>query len=227
MTESAFDSKRLQPHIRNKSHREDIKKRLKNPNDPLKLVIVRDMWLTGFDAPVLNTMYIDKPMRGHNLMQAIARVNRVFKDKPGGLIVDYIGIGSFLKEALAAYTKTEKKENVVNQEDAVAVMLEKYEICKAMFHSFDYSKFFSGKATEQTAIIPAAMNHILSQEDGKNRYLKIVMELSKAFALSVPHDKALTIRDEVGFFQVIRAQILKHTQTSEKTSEETDSAIST
>ncbi len=225
ITGSAADSEKLQPHIRNKTLRESIKKRLKDPNDPLKLVIVRDMWLTGFDAPVLNTMYVDKPMRGHNLMQAIARVNRVYKDKPGGLIVDYIGIGSFLKEALTAYTKTEKKENVVNQEDAVAVMLEKYEVCKTMFHNFDYSKFFSGKATEQTTIIPAAMNHILSQEDGKNRYLKIVMELSKAFALSVPHEKALSIRDEVGFFQVIRAQILKHTQTSGKASEETDSAI--
>jgi type I restriction enzyme, R subunit len=225
MTGSATDSENLQPHIRNKTRRENIKKRLKDPNDPLRLVIVRDMWLTGFDAPILNTMYVDKPMRGHSLMQTIARVNRVFKDKPGGLIVDYIGIGSFLKEALAAYTKTEKKENVVNQEDAVAILLEKYEICKAMFHSFDYSKFFSGKATEQTAIIPAAMNHILEQEDGKDRFLKAVMELSKAFALSVPHENALAIRDEVGFFQVIRAQILKHTETSGRTSDETESAI--
>jgi type I restriction enzyme R subunit len=225
VTGSATDSESLQHHIRNKTRRENIKQRLKDPNDPLKLVIVRDMWLTGFDAPILNTMYVDKPMRGHTLMQAIARVNRVFKDKPGGLIVDYIGIGSFLKEALAGYTRTEKKENVVNQEDAVAVMLEKYEICKAMFHNFDYSKFFFGKATEQTAMIPAAMNHILEQEDGKNRFLKAVMELSKAFALSVPHEKALALRDEIGFFQVIRAQILKHTQTSGIASEETDSAI--
>jgi type I restriction enzyme, R subunit len=118
-----------------------------------------------------------------------------------GLIVDYIGIGSFLKQALAHYTKTEQKQNVVDQEDAVTVMLEKYEICKAMFYNFDYSMFFLGKSTEQTAIIPAAMNHILEQDDGKNRFLKAVMELSKAFALSVPHEKALDIRDEVGFFK--------------------------
>jgi type I restriction enzyme R subunit len=225
MTGSASDPEKLQPHIRNKKRRESIKNRLKDPNGPLKLVIVRDMWLTGFDAPVVHTMYIDKPIQGHSLMQAIARVNRVFKNKPGGLIVDYIGIGSFLKKALANYVRTDRKENVIPQEDAVSLMLDKYDRCKAMFSNFDYSKFFSGNATEQTAIIPAAMNYILSQEDGKNRFVKAVMDLSKAFALSVPHDKALEIRDDVGFFQVIRAQIVKYTQTTGRPSEEVDSAI--
>lgn len=228
MTGSASDPQSFQPHIRNKKKREAIKKRLKDPNDKLKLVIVRDMWLTGFDAPPLHTMYIDKPMRGHGLMQAIARVNRVFKDKPGGLIVDYIGIGYFLKEALANYTKDDRKETGIPQEEAVEIMEEKYEICKEMFHKFDYSKFFTGKSSERIAVLPAAMNHILSLEDGKNRFLKGIMELSKAFALSVPHEKAINIRDEVGFFQAVRAQIMKFTPPEDgkqKDPEQLDSAI--
>jgi type I restriction enzyme R subunit len=228
MTGSASDPQSFQSHIRNKKKREAIKKRLKDPIDKLKLVIVRDMWLTGFDAPPLHTMYIDKPMRGHGLMQAIARVNRVFKDKPGGLIVDYIGIGYFLKEALANYTKDDRKRTGIPQEEAVEIMEEKYEVCRAMFHKFDYSKFFTGKSSEKIAVLPAAMNHILSLEDGKNRFLKVIMELSKAFALSVPNEKAIRIRDEIGFFHAVRAQIMKFTPPeagNEKDPEQLDSAI--
>lgn len=231
MTGSASDPESYQPHVRNKVKREAIKKRFKNENDPLKLVIVRDMWLTGFDAPILNTMYVDKPMKGHGLMQTIARVNRVFKDKPGGLIVDYIGIGGDLKEALANYTKEDREDVGVDQEQAVAALLEKYEICKDMFHRFDYSKFLSGKATDQLEVMSGAMEHILSQEKGKERFLKAVLELSKAFALSVPNERALAIRDEVGFFQAVRSEIVKFTlvpatvASGARTTEQMDSAI--
>jgi len=149
MTGSASDPATFQPHIRNKVRREAIKKRMKDPSDPMKLVIVRDMWLTGFDAPCLHTMYVDKPMRGHGLMQAIARVNRVFRDKPGGLIVDYLGIADELKKALADYTEGSRGETGIPQEEAVAIMLEKYEVVSAMFHGFDYSKFITGTPTER------------------------------------------------------------------------------
>ncbi|MDG6996151.1 MAG: type I restriction endonuclease subunit R [Nitrososphaerota archaeon] len=225
MTGSATDPPEFHPHVRNKLRRKALQDRLKDPKDSLKLAIVRDMWLTGFDAPPLHTMYVDKPMRGHGLMQAIARVNRVFKDKPGGLVVDYIGIGYFLKEALANYTREDREDVGVPQEQAVAVMMEKYEICKAMFHRFDYSKFFTGKATEKISVVPAALEHILAQDDGKNRFLKNVMELSKAFALSVPNEKALKIRDELGFFQAIRAQIVKYTPSDTRAPAEIDTAI--
>ncbi|MGH2639364.1 MAG: type I restriction endonuclease subunit R, partial [Rhabdochlamydiaceae bacterium] len=157
MTGSASDPERFQPHIRNKVRRDAIQKRFKNENDHLKIVIVRDMWLTGFDAPILNTMYIDKPMRGHGLMQTIARVNRVFKDKPGGLIVDFIGIGGDLRKALANYTKEDREDVGIDQEVAVSLLLEKYEVCKGLFHRFDYSKFFSGKATDQLEVMSGAM----------------------------------------------------------------------
>ena len=227
MTGSASDNKRLQPHIRNKVRRESIKQRFKNPDDPLKLVIVRDMWLTGFDAPVLHTMYVDKPMQGHGLMQSIARVNRVFKDKPGGLIVDYIGIGADLKEALSHYAKTDRNEVGIDEEQAIATMVEKYEICKNLFYKFDYAKFFGGKPTEQMSIISGATEHVLELEDGKNRFLKAVMNLSRSFALAVPSAKALEIRDELGFFQTIRSQIVKNmvVSGSGKSSEDIDSAI--
>lgn len=226
MTGSASDPERLYPHVRNKTRREAIKKRLKDPKDPLKLVIVRDMWLTGFDAPVLHTMYFDKPMRGHGLMQAIARVNRVFKDKPGGLVVDYLGIAYYLKQALADYTKGDQEQTGIPQEEAVALMLEKYEIVTALFHGFDYSKFFKGTAAEKLNVIPSAMEHILRQEDGKNRLIEAVLELSKAFALSVPNERALSIKDEVGFFQTIKAVFVKNTITEGRVAEEQlDSAI--
>ncbi len=226
MTGSATDPLGFQPHIRNKARREDIKQRMKDPDDPLKLVIVRDMWLTGFDAPCLHTMYIDKPMRGHGLMQAIARVNRVFRDKPGGLIVDYLGIAEDLKKALANYTDVRPdSETVFNQEDAVAIMLEKFEIVAAMFHGFDYSKFFTGTPAERLSVIKSAMQHILEQSDGKARLLQSVTELSKAFALSVPHEDALRIKDDVGFFQAIRSAIAKYTLVLDKSREELDTAV--
>ena len=225
MTGSASDPINFQPHVRNKLRREAIKKRMRDPSDPMKLVIVRDMWLTGFDAPCLHTMYIDKPMRGHGLMQAIARVNRVFRDKPGGLVVDYLGIADELKKALADYTEGSRGETGILQEEAVAVMLEKYEIVSAMFHGFDYSKFITGTPTERLKIIPGAMEHILSQEDGKARLLQAVTELSKAFALSVPHIDALRIRDDVGFFQAIRSAIAKNTRMPGKPEEELDLAV--
>lgn len=225
MTGSASDPPSYQPHVRNKDRREFIKRRMKDPADPLKLVIVRDMWLTGFDAPCLHTMYIDKPMRGHGLMQAIARVNRVFKDKPGGLVVDYLGIADELKKALAEYTEGSRGETGIPQEEAVAIMLEKYEVVSAMFHGFDYSRFFAGTPAERISIIPATIEHILVQPSGKERLLQAVTELSKAFALAVPHEKALEIKDEVGFFQAVRSAIAKNTRVPGKTQEELDSAI--
>jgi type I restriction enzyme R subunit len=225
MTGSASDPPHYQPHIRNKDRREAIKRRMKDPADPLKLVIVRDMWLTGFDAPCLHTMYIDKPMRGHGLMQAIARVNRVFKDKPGGLVVDYLGIADELKKALADYAEDSRGETGIPQEEAVAIMLEKYEVAAAMFHDFDYSRFFSGTPAQRVSIIPAAIEHILVQPNGKERLLQAVTELSKAFALAVPHEKALEISDEVGFFQAVRSAIAKNTRIPGRTQEELDTAI--
>jgi type I restriction enzyme, R subunit len=225
MTGSASDPANFQPHIRNKLRREAIKKRMKNPSDPMKLVIVRDMWLTGFDAPCLHTMYIDKPMRGHGLMQAIARVNRVFRDKPGGLVVDYLGIADELKKALADYTEGSRREAGIPQEEAVAIMLEKHEVVSAMFHGFEYSKFFTDTPTERLKVIPSAMDHILSQEDGKVRLLQAVTELSKAFALSVPHPEALRIKDDVGFSQAVRSAIAKNTRIPSKPEEELDFAV--
>jgi type I restriction enzyme R subunit len=225
MTGSASDPPNYQPHIRNKDRREKIKLGMKDPADPLKLVIVRDMWLTGFDAPCLHTMYIDKPMRGHGLMQAIARVNRVFKDKPGGLVVDYLGIADELKRALADYTEGSRSETGIPQKEAVAIMLEKYEIVLGMFHGFDYSQFFTGSPAERISVIPAAIEHVLMQPNGKERLLQMVTDLSKAFALAVPHEKALEIKDEVGFFQAVRSAIAKNTRVPGKTQEELDSAI--
>src|SRR5574341_2675950 len=172
MTGSASDPLDWQPHIRNKVRREALANRFRNPTDPFRIVIVRDMWLTGFDAPSLHTMYVDKPMRGHGLMQAIARVNRVFKDKPGGLVVDYLGLADELKRALATYTEAGGKgETALDQAEAVALMLEKYEVCRGRFHGFDWSRFSSAKATERTSVLPAAQEHILAQEDGKDRLL--------------------------------------------------------
>ena len=225
MTGSASDRLEWQQHIRNKARREGLAKRFKDPSDPLKLVIVRDMWLTGFDAPCLHTMYVDKPMRGHGLMQAIARVNRVFKDKPGGLIVDYLGLADQLKLALAAYSEKDRGEAGIPQEEAVALMLEKYEIVTALFHGFDYSPFISGTPGQRLAVIPAAMEHVLTQQDGKKRFMQVVTELSKAFALAVPHEQALAIRDDVGFFQTVRAAFAKATPSEGKTQEELDTAI--
>jgi type I site-specific restriction-modification system R (restriction) subunit len=225
MTGSAADDLKMRPHIRSKKARKDLAKRFKKADDTFKLVIVRDMWLTGFDAPSLHTLYVDKPMQGHNLMQAIARVNRVFKDKPGGLIVDYLGIAEQLKEALKDYTEKDRGETGIDTSIALAVLQEKHEIVKAMYHGFDYQKFFTGKPTERVSIIPAALNHILGIEDGKQRYIKAVVELSQAFALVSSTDEAIKIRDEVGFFQAIKAAMVKHTIVDGKSSENIDAAV--
>ena len=210
MTSSSSDPASWQLHNTTKQERKEIGERLKDPRDPLKLVIVRDMWLTGFDAPCLHTMYVDKPMRGHNLMQAIARVNRVYRDKPGGLIVDYIGIASDLKQALATYTESGGKGTpVLDQSQAIAVMMEKYEIVVQMFNGLDYKRYFSADTKEKMTIILEAQEHILSLEDGKNRFTKQVGLLSKTFALSVPSLAAMDIKDELGFFQAIKARLTK------------------
>jgi type I restriction enzyme, R subunit len=210
MTGAATDPVTWQQHIRDKKRREGLAKRFKNPKDPLKLVIVRDMWLTGFDVPCLHTMYVDKYMRSHGLMQAIARVNRVFGEKPGGLVVDYLGIAHELKQALAVYTESGGKGTTAQpQEDAVAEMLKRYEICRNMFHRFDWSHWSSGSAGQKLGLLPNAQEHILKQEDGKKRYLRAVSDLTKAFALAVPHDKALSIRDDVAFFQAVRSVLAK------------------
>jgi type I restriction enzyme R subunit len=226
MTGSASDPTEWQAHIRNKLRREELAKRFKDPNDPFKIVIVRDMWLTGFDAPCLHTMYVDKPMRGHGLMQAIARVNRVFRDKPGGLIVDYLGLADQLKYALASYTENGGKgQTAINQEEAVAVMLEKYEICCAIFHGFDWSAWKTGGPQKRLSALPAAQEHVLAQEDGKNRLARAVAELSKAFALAVPHERALEIRDDVAFFQAVKSVLTKGTTDDRRSPEEIEHAI--
>ena len=205
MTGAATDPVHWQPHIRNKPRRESLAKRFRDPNDPLQIVLVRDMWLTGFDAPSLHTMYVDKPMRGHGLMQAIARVNRVFKDKPGGLIVDYLGLAQDLKKALDTYTESEGEgEIALDQEKAVTVMLEKYDVCRGIFHGFDRSLWSSGSPSERLGLLPAAQEHVLAKKDGKQRCLDAVRELSQAFALAVPHDETKRIGNDVGFFQAVR-----------------------
>jgi type I restriction enzyme R subunit len=226
MTGSASDPLDWQPHIRNKKRRETLAERFRDARDPFRIVIVRDMWLTGFDAPSLHTLYVDKPMRGHGLMQAIARVNRVFKDKPGGLVVDYLGLADELKEALATYTEAGGKgETALDQAEAVALMLEKYEVCRGLFHGFDWGKWLTGTAPERLSVLPGAQEHILRLEDGKNRLLRAVTELSQAFALAVPHEEALRIRDDVGFFQAVRAVLAKNLAGESKTDEELEHAI--
>ncbi len=227
MSGSASDEKAWQPHIRTKLASEAIAKRFKDPSDSLRLVIVRDMWLTGFDCPSMHTMYLDKPMSGHNLMQAIARVNRVFKDKPGGLVVDYLGIADALKHALRTYTASGGKgEATVDQEQAVAVMLEKYEVVCDLLHKFDYRAILAAAPAKRMAGVAQAMEFVLGLEDGKRRYVQAVGDLSKAFALAVPHEKAMAIRDEVGLFQEIRSALVKATMSeSEKSPEEMESAI--
>ena len=226
MTGSASDPVDWQPHIRNKARREALAQRFRDSGDPLKVVLVRDMWLTGFDAPSLHTMYVDKPMRGHGLMQAIARVNRVFKDKPGGLVVDYLGLAQDLKKALATYTESGGKgKTALDQEEAVSVMLEKYDVCCALFHGFDWSKWVNGSAQERLGLLPPAQEHILAQEDGKDRCQNAVRELSQAFALAVPHAGTFRIRDDVGFFQAVRAALSKRTATEARTEEELDLAV--
>ncbi len=210
MTGSASDPVEWQQHIRNKPKREALAKRFKDPDDAFKVVIVRDMWLTGFDAPCLHTMYVDKPMQGHGLMQAIARVNRVFHDKPGGLVVDYIGLADQMKKALAEYTDSGGRgKTIIDQDEAVAVMLEMYEIVCGILHGFDWSVWMTGEPHERLALLPAAQEHVLAQEDGKKRYTGAVTALSQAFALAVPAEEAIGIRDDLAFFQALRAVMVK------------------
>ncbi|MDG7041208.1 MAG: type I restriction endonuclease subunit R [Nitrososphaerota archaeon] len=225
MTGSAADGPEWQEHIRNKERRRRLGERMKDPNDPLKIVIVRDMWLTGFDAPSLHTMYIDKPMKGHTLMQAIARVNRVFRDKPGGLVVDYLGLAFELKKALSEYTEGDRRETGIPLEQAIAVMNEKFEIVQDMFHGFDYGEFFRSDTKERLMIIEKAMDHILGLDDGKKRYIKYVTELTKAFALVVPNPAALAIRDDVGFYQAVRSALIKNTETRDIGDASSETAI--
>ncbi len=225
MTGSASDPLDWQGHIRTPARREELATRFKDAGDPFKLVIVRDMWLTGFDVPPLHTMYIDKPMQGHGLMQAIARVNRVYKDKPGGLIVDYLGLAYHLQKALAAYTEAGHPAEAHDQEEAVNELLKRYEICKGLFYGFDWSKYFTGTAAERLSLLRLAMNHIFMLENGKKRLLQAVRELSLAFALAIPNGRALAIRDDVAFFQAVRAAIVKSTVEGERDAEDLDRAI--
>ena len=226
MTGSASDPLDWQPHIRNKARREGLAQRFRDADDPLRVAVVRDMWLTGFDAPSLHTLYVDKPMRGHGLMQAIARVNRVFKDKPGGLVVDYLGLAPDLKQALATYTQSGGSgRTAVDQEEAVAAMQEKYDICCGLLHGFDWSRWRTGTPQERLNLLPAAQEHVLAQEDGKERCLKAVRELSQTFALAVPHEEALRIRDDVGFLQAVRAALSKRAATEARPEEELDFAV--
>ncbi len=226
MTGSASDPPHWQAHIRNKTRREALANRFRDAADPLRIVLVRDMWLTGFDVPCAHTMYLDKPLAGHNLMQAIARVNRVFKDKPGGLVVDYLGLAHELKAALATYTESGGTgRTALDQDEAVALMLEKYEVCRALFHGFDWSKWTTGKPAERLALLPAAQEHILAQEDGKERCIRAVRELSQAFALAVPHDESLRIRDDVAFFQAVQAVLAKRAPGEARPEEDLDQAV--
>jgi len=231
MTGSSADRLELQPHIRNKDRNKAVGERLKDPKDKLKLVIVRDMWLTGFDAPVLHTLYVDKPMKGHNLMQAIARVNRVYKDKEGGLVVDYIGIATDLKKALSVYTESGGKgKPAFDQEEAASLMMEKYEIVTQFFFEqpvdsslskgFDYKRFFSLQPKEKLYFPIQAANYILGLEKGKERFLQAVSALTKAFAISVPHPLTIDIRDDVGLFQAIKARIVKVSESRKTISDE-------
>ncbi len=226
MTGSASDPLDWQPHIRDKPRREALATRFRDAADPFRIVIVRDMWLTGFDAPSLHTMYVDKPMRGHGLMQAIARVNRVFRDKPGGLVVDYLGLANELKQALATYTEAGGTgAAALDQTEAVALMLEKYEVCQGLFHGFDGSPWTTGTPQARLSLLPVAQEHVLAQEDGKARLLRAVTELGQAFVLAVPHQEALRIRDDVGFFQAVRAVMAKNLAGERKTDEDLDHAI--
>jgi type I restriction enzyme, R subunit len=226
MTGSAADPLEWQQHIREKSRREKLAQRFKDANDPFRVVIVRDMWLTGFDVPSLHTMYLDKYMRDHGLMQAIARVNRVFKDKPGGLVVDYLGIAQELKKALVTYTESGGHgQAAVPQEDAVEALLDKYEACCALFDGFDWSRWTTGTPTQRLGLLADAQEHILRQENGKERLFKAVKDLSSAFALAVPHPKAISIRDDIAFFQAVRAVLAKGAGERQRSEMDLDHAI--
>ena len=227
MTSSASDGPEIAKHHTTKAQRKMLADRMKNPDDPLKLVIVRDMWLTGFDAPNLHTLYIDKPMKGHNLMQAIARVNRVYQDKPAGLIVDYLGIASDLKKALSFYSDAGGKgDPTILQEQAVELMLEKLEVVSQLFSNdgggFAYEKYFSADTAQKLSLILAAEEHILSLEGGKKRFINEVTALSKAFAIAIPHEQAMAIKEQVAFFQAVKARLAKFDNSSSFGEEENE-----
>lgn len=239
MTGAASDPEAWQPHIGGKARRDLLAKRAKDPKDPLKLVIVRDMWLTGFDAPSMHTMYVDKPMRGHGLMQAIARVNRVFRDKPAGLIVDYIGIAQNLKSALGQYSAADQRQAGIAEAEAVTALLERLDVVRAMFHGFDYRLGITGTPHDRLVTLAAALDWILARQNeaaqretdkeakkaAHRRFQDAVLALSKAFALSSASDAAREVRDEVGFFQTVRAAMVKAADTSGRSAAERDLAI--
>ncbi|MBY0483246.1 type I restriction endonuclease subunit R [Nitrosomonas sp.] len=227
MTAASSDGPVMAKHHTTKQQRKLLAERMKDDRDELKLVIVRDMWLTGFDAPSMHTLYIDKPMKGHNLMQAIARVNRVYGDKPGGLVVDYLGIASDLKEALSFYSDAGGKgDPTLMQEQAVQLMLEKLEVVSAMYHGFRYEDYFAADTSKKLALILAAEDHILGRDDGKKRYINEVTALSLAFAIAIPHEQALEAKDEVAFFQAVKARLSKFDSTgSGKTDEDIETTI--
>ena len=226
MTGSADDGPDWQSHIRNKDKRRKLANRFKDAKDPFKIVIVRDMWLTGFDAPCLHTMYADKPMRGHGLMQAIARVNRVFRDKPGGLVVDYLGLADQLRDALATYTESGGTgAPSIDTAQAIAIMLEKYEVACDILHGFDGGLWRTGTGVQRLSLIPAAQEHVLEQEDGKQRFIKVVTDLSRAFALCAASDEATDIRDDVAFMQAIQAALNKQTTGGQRSPEDLEAAI--
>lgn len=226
MTANSADGPQMAKHHTNKQQRRDLASRMKDPKDELKLVIVRDMWLTGFDAPSMHTLYIDKPMKGHNLMQAIARVNRVYKDKKGGLVVDYLGIASDLKKALSFYSDSGGKgQPAIAQEQAVALMLEKLEIVSQMFYGFDYKKYFKLDTKGKLSFLIEAENFILGDPDLKKRYLQEVTALSGAFSIAIPSDEAMDAKDEIAFFQAIKARLIKFESAENKSDEEIESII--
>lgn len=227
MTSASSDGPDIARHHTTKGQRRLLAERMKDPDDELKLVIVRDMWLTGFDAPCLHTLYIDKPMQGHNLMQAIARVNRVYKDKPGGLVVDYLGIASDLKKALSFYSDSGGKgDPTEQQEQAVALMEEKLEVVQQLLHGFDYRPYFTADVSRKLSFILQAEDFILGLDDGKKRFVNEVNALSKAFAIAIPHEKALEIKEEIAFFQAVKARLCKFdVSSSHKTDEEMETTI--
>ncbi|APG59338.1 type I restriction endonuclease subunit R [Christiangramia salexigens] len=227
MTSSSSDGPKIAKHHTTKQQRRTLADRMKDPDDELKLVIVRDMWLTGFDAPSMHTLYIDKPMKGHNLMQAIARVNRVYKDKPGGLVVDYLGIASDLKKALSFYSDSGGKgDPTIAQEQAVQLVLEKLEVVSQMYEGFPYEDYFQADTGKKLSLILAAEEHILGLEDGKKRYINEVTALSKAYAIAVPHEQAMDVKEEVSFFQAVKARLAKFDGTGAgRTDEEIETTI--
>lgn len=226
MTSSSDDPESFQPHRTTKQQRKELALRMKDANDELKLVIVRDMWLTGFDAPSMHTMYIDKKMQGANLMQAIARVNRVYKDKPGGLIVDYIGIGQELRNAMGTYLQSGGEGKAyVDIAESIALMKEKFEVVEQMFHGFDYKAYFTSETNVKLQILLGAQNFILDSQELKERFLKEITALSKVFAMSIPSFEANTIKDEVAFFQAVKSRINKFNPSNRRSNYEVDTAI--